>query len=148
MLSSDEEPEYNEIDVIFNKNEFENLIETKQYARTEKKRNKLHFRQYKVLKSGSWQEAITKLWEKYKLQCGYQFKWNKIFNNSLVICGKCNCGSIINGVAENITDNNQTVIIKCKITKGSGTCSKRYLRNPIRFEIGEQLCKENESAII
>lgn len=88
------------------------------------------------------------MWEKYKLQCGYQFKRNKIFNNSLVICGKCNCGSIINGVAENITDNNQTVIIKCKITKGSGTCSKRYLRNPIRFEIGEQLCKENESAII
>lgn len=81
--------------------------------RTEKKRDKLHFRQYKVLKSGSWQEAITtKLWEKYKLQCGYQFKRNKIFNNYLVICGKCNCGSIINGIAANITDNNQTVIIK------------------------------------
>lgn len=46
-LSSDEEPEHIIIYVIFDRNEFDNLIETKQYARTEKR--KLPFRQYQVL---------------------------------------------------------------------------------------------------
>lgn len=77
------------------------------------------------------------------MQCGYQFKRNKIFNNTLTICGKCNCGSTINGIAKNITDS-ETIIIKCTITKETGNCSKRYLRNPIRLEIGEQLYKDNE----
>lgn len=81
------------------------------------------------------------------MQCGYQFKRNKIFNNTLTICGKCNCGSTINGIAKNITDS-ESIIIQCAITKGLGNCNKRYLRNPIRLEIGEQLHKENESAMI
>lgn len=34
------------------------------------------------------------------------------------------------------------------ITKGTGNCSKRYLRNPIRLKIGEQLNKDNETAMI
>lgn len=114
----------------------------------QRKNRKLPFRQYQVLQAGKWQDAITtKLCEKCKLQCAYQFKRNKIFNNTLTICGKYNCGSTINGIAENITDS-ESVIIKCMITKGSGNCGKRYLRNPIRFKIGEQLYKENESAMI
>jgi len=114
-----------------------------------KKKSKSLFRQYRILRAGKWQDAIiTKLWDICKLQCRYQFKRNKIFNNTLTICGKCNCGSTINGIAENILDSD-TIIIKCMITKGFGNCSKRkYLRNPIRLEIGEQLCKENETAMI
>jgi len=145
---SDEESGHREINIVFSKSEFDNLVETKQYARTEKKNSKSLFRQYRILRAGKWQDAIiTKLWDICKLQCGYQFKRNKIFNNTLTICGKCNCGSTINGIAENIFDRD-TIIIKCMITKGFGNCSKRYLRNPIRLEIGEQLCKENETAMI
>jgi len=81
-------------------------------------------------------------------KCEYQFKRNKNFNNTLTICGKCNCGSTINnGIAENIT-NSESIIIKCTVTKGLGNCGKRYLRNPTRLEINEQLYKENETAMI
>lgn len=103
-LSSDEEPGHSIIDVVFNRSEFDNLIETKEYARTKKKERKLLFRQYQVLQTGKWQNAIiTKLWEACKLQCGYQFKKkkkNEFFNNTLTICGKYNCGSTINRIAK------------------------------------------------
>jgi len=63
LPSSDEELEHHKIDV-FDRNEFDNLIETKQYAITEKKKQKLPFRQYQVLKAGKWQDTIiTKLWD-------------------------------------------------------------------------------------
>lgn len=79
--SPDEEKR--EVEIIFDKEEFDSLIETKQYPRSENKRRKLQFRKYQVLKSGKWQNAITtKLWETCKLQYGYQFKRNKIFNDT------------------------------------------------------------------
>lgn len=40
------------------------------------------------------------------------------------------------------------IIIKCTTTKGWENYNRSYLRNPIRFEIGEQLYKENETAMI
>lgn len=81
------------------------------------------------------------------MQCGFQFKRNKIFNDKLSICGKCNCGGTINEIAENIEDG-ENVTIKCTVVKGSGECSKRYLRNPIRLEIGKHLYETNDTAMM
>lgn len=127
------------IKMIFGKSELENLIITKQYTRSEKSRPYIRFRKYEILQPGMWQQLVTeKLWSSYKIKCGYNFKRNKVYNNIITIEGKCNCGSVINGVINNVnleTDN----IMNCTRTKGTGICGKRFLRNPERLEIGKML---------
>lgn len=127
------------IKIIFEKKEFENLIVTKQYARTEKYRAQIRFRKYEILQRGVWQQLITeKLWNVHKITCAYNFKRNKIYNSTITINGKCNCGSIINGVINNLNFDNKNIMI-CERTKGTGKCGKRILRNPERAKIGEIL---------
>lgn len=53
--------------------------------------------------------------------------------------GTCKCGSLITCAI----DNAQQLItrIKCKYIHGNKTqCGKRYLRNPVRQKIAENLC--------
>lgn len=142
-----EETEGNKLDIVFDRNEFDNLIEKRQYGRTEKKKATVGFRQYLVLQAGEWQNAITtKLWSEHKVHCGYQFKRSKIFNNKLTISGKCDCGSIINGIADDIMTG-ETVTINCTRSKGSGTCGKRYLRNPFRLQLGRDIYEGRTTAM-
>lgn len=111
-LSSNEESEYNIIDIIFSKNEFDSLIQTKQYSRTEKNKSKLAFDYTKYYNQGNGKMLLQENYGKY-VSCNVDTNLKEtIFNNTLTICGKCNCGSIINGIAENITDS-EFVIIKC-----------------------------------
>lgn len=52
--------------------------------------------------------------------------------------GTCKCGSRLKCVIEN--EHAQEVLLKCKIFKGTGKCSKRYLRAPLRKLVGQELC--------
>lgn len=79
-----------------------------------------------------------KLWNAYKIKYAYNFKRNKVYNNTVTIEGKCNCGSLINGIINDLNLKNNNIMI-CERTKGTGTCGKRYLRNPERLEIGKIL---------
>ncbi|KAB0805433.1 hypothetical protein PPYR_02403 [Photinus pyralis] len=136
------------IDITFERAEFDDLVEEKQYSRKEKDRKRLEFRKYLVLRAGEWQNAITsKLWAKHKIHCAYQFKRNKIYNEKLIISGKCNCGSVLHGTANNIMTGDN-VIINCHRTVGTdGKCGKRYLRNPLRHQIGLEIFEGHTTAM-
>lgn len=56
----------------------------------------------------------------------------------MIFLGTCKCGSHLQCVIQN--EHAQEVFLKCKIVKGTGKCSKRYLRAPLRKLIGQELC--------
>lgn len=127
------------IKITFEKKELENLIIMKQYVRTEKYRPQIRFRKYEILQPGVWQQLITeKLWNIHKIECAYHFKRNKVYNNTSTINGKCNCGSVINGVINNLNFEKDNIMI-CECTKGTSICGKRILRNSERAQIGKIL---------
>jgi len=78
------------------------------------------------------------MWNIYKINYAYYFKWNKVYNNTITINRKCNCSSIISGVINNFNFENYNIMM-CERTKGTGTCGKRILRNPERAQIDKIL---------
>jgi len=61
-----------------------------------------------------------------------------VYNNTITVEGKYNCDLTLNGIINNLNLENDNIMFY-KRTKGTGTCGKRFLRNPERLEIGKIL---------
>ena len=59
-----------------------------------------------------------------------------IKNNTIFLSGTCKCGSTLRC---DIEKDAEVVLLRCKIYKGTGKCGKRYLRKPLRTNIGKEL---------
>lgn len=125
------------------KADFNAMVIQKTYRRNEKDRLP-SMRQYTVLRSGTWHQVFTeKIWESIKLPCGFNFKRHKLINNGETgyTYGRCKCGSLIRCLINNT--NEHITKIKCKYLEGEGRCGKRYLRNPIRQAVVNELDGKN-----
>lgn len=146
-LSVSEENDEQIINITFTKAELEMLMVKTQYSRTEKDRPHLHFREFQILRPGMWQRVIIdKLWTASKKKCGFHFKRNKVYNNTLDVFGKCDCGSELKGQIKPLNVEADMNTMRCEVTFGGGTCGKIYLREPVLSEIGQKLCETNKTA--
>lgn len=121
------------------KSEFTSMLIYKTYRRKDKNRPSSK-RDYTIMQPGTWQHVFcTKIWESTKITCGFNFQRSKLSRNgeSGYANGTCKCGSVI----KCSIDNTDAIItkIKCKFIEGEGRCGKRYLRNPIRQNIAQNL---------
>lgn len=56
-----------------------------------------------------------------------------------IILGSCKCGSILKCIIEDNDSSSNCIKLNCIYTYIKGNCRKRYLRNPMRTNIGKEL---------